>query len=172
MAYVVPDSKTIYMIISIPGHPVAKQANKITGKGKHVRQYSSQTKEEKRYEQLIMLQCRSASHKPFIGAIRVDYEFIAERPKCHFGTGKNSHILKKNTPIHWIVKKNDFDNMLKFVNDRCSNKKPTKNKKGTIITPEIEMIWVDDCQIVCWSGEKRYCHHNEEPKTVLKISEV
>lgn len=139
--------------IIIPGKPVAKQANKINSKDKHPRQYSSQAKDEKRFEAIIAEQCKG--HKPYSGALRVIYEFVVARPKSHFGTGKNSHILKKTAPVHWIVKKNDFDNMLKFVNDRCSG-----------------LVWVDDCQIIEFSGSKRYCYHNEEPKTVLRVYEL
>lgn len=162
------------MKIIIPGKPIAKQANKISTNinvikkliqqdrikeaikacnNFFIRQYSSQSKDEKRYHQIISEQCQS--HKPYAGALRVDYEFISARPKSHFGTGKNSHILKKSAPVHWIVKRNDFDNMLKFVNDRCSS-----------------LIWVDDCQIITGKFDKRYCLHKEEPKTILYISQI
>ena len=140
------------MEIVIMGQPVAKQANKITCRGQKPRQYSSQKLIETRYERDILIQCKEEDHNPFTGAIRVDYQFIAARPKSHFGTGKNSHILKPSAPAFWIVKKNDFDNMLKFLNDRCSS-----------------FVWVDDCQIIVWTGEKRYCYHNEEARTILKV---
>ena len=33
---------------------------------------------------------------PTTGAVRVSCLFTFARPKCHFGTGRNAHILKAN----------------------------------------------------------------------------
>ena len=47
--------------------------------------------------------------------------FYCKRPKNHYKTGKNSHVLKDSSPKYNINNK-DLDNMVKFVLDALNDK--------------------------------------------------
>lgn len=47
--------------------------------------------------------------------------FYCKRPKTHYKTGKNAHILKDTSPKYNINNK-DLDNMVKFVLDALNDK--------------------------------------------------
>jgi Holliday junction resolvase RusA-like endonuclease len=53
--------------------------------------------------------------------IRCVLNFYCKRPKNHYKTGKNSHVLKDNSPKYNINNK-DLDNMVKFVLDALNDK--------------------------------------------------
>ena len=53
---------------------------------------------------------------PFNGPLFVKMTFKFSRPKCHYRTGKYSHLLKDNAPHH-VTGTPDLDNMIKFVGD-------------------------------------------------------
>lgn len=56
--------------------------------------------------------------------------FYSKRPKSHYKSGKQSNILKDNSPKYNTNNK-DLDNMVKFVLDALNNK-----------------LYEDDCQII------------------------
>ena len=64
------------------------------------------------------------------GPVRLSVQFYLARPKCHFGTGKNSGALKSVAPQHHIQKP-DTDKLLRCVQDAL---------KG--------VVWRDDCQVI------------------------
>ena len=70
--------------------------------------------------------------------IRCNLNFYCKRPKSHYKTGKNSHILKDVAPKYNTNNK-DLDNMVKFILDALNDK-----------------LYVDDCQIVELSCKKLY----------------
>ena len=53
--------------------------------------------------------------------IKCILHFYCKRPKNHYKSGKNSHILKETSPIYNINNK-DLDNMVKFVLDALNDK--------------------------------------------------
>jgi len=89
---------------------------------------------------------------PFEGPIETVMVFYMPRPKNHYGTGKNSGILKKIVDFfHW--KKPDGDNLQKFVWDALNG-----------------IYWKDDSQIAKWSGMKLYT--DLQPRTEIVISQL
>lgn len=58
----------------------------------------------------------SAPAVPFDCPIRLDCTFYFPRPKSHYRTGANAHLLKDNAP-EWKISKPDRDNLDKFVLD-------------------------------------------------------
>ena len=70
--------------------------------------------------------------------IKCNLNFYCKRPKSHYKTGKNSHILKDNSPKYNTNNK-DLDNMVKFVLDALNDK-----------------LYVDDCQIIEITCKKLY----------------
>lgn len=70
--------------------------------------------------------------------IKCSLNFYCKRPKTHYKTGKNSHILKDSSPKYNTNNK-DLDNMVKFVLDALNDK-----------------LYNDDCQIVEINCKKMY----------------
>jgi len=62
--------------------------------------------------------------------IKCTLQFYCKRPKNHYKSGKNSHILKDNAPVYNVNNK-DLDNMVKFVLDALNDK-----------------LYLDDSQII------------------------
>jgi len=102
--------------------------------------------------------------KPFLhgepvgGPVRVDVEFIFERPKGHFGTGRNSGVLKPAAP-HWHTRGmgtngGDRDNLDKAVLDALT-------QVG---------LWKDDGQVCDGSVRKRFAEQGERPGAVISVS--
>lgn len=112
--------------------------------------YNSQETEESKW----LWQVKSQLEEEFVplsGAVAIKVEFFMPRPKSHYGTGKNSGILKKTAPISH-TKKPDIDNLLKLVYD-CLNR----------------VAWKDDsCIFECYA-KKQY---SETPRTEITISEA
>lgn len=129
----------------IPGKPIHKKRPRFTTRSGFVRTYNSQHKEEETVRRHLREQYRG---QPITVAIKVDIIFKMPRPKSHYGTGKNSSILKKKAPqYHTVVP--DEDNLKKFIYD-CMNK----------------IIWRDDSLVVESHCIKRY---GEKPETVISI---
>jgi len=53
--------------------------------------------------------------------IKCGLHFYSTRPKNHYKSGKNAHILKETAPKHNVSNK-DLDNMVKFVLDALNDK--------------------------------------------------
>jgi Holliday junction resolvase RusA-like endonuclease len=70
--------------------------------------------------------------------IKCNLNFYCKRPKSHYKTGKNSHVLKDTAPKYNTNNK-DLDNMVKFILDALNDK-----------------LYVDDCQIVEITCKKLY----------------
>lgn len=87
--------------------------------------------------------------KPIDAPVRIDCYFYFPRPKSHYGTGKNSGVLKANAPV-WYFSKPDRDNLDKFVLDAM---------KGIILR--------DDCYACAGEIEKKY---SEQPRTEIVIT--
>ncbi len=64
------------------------------------------------------------------GAVQLDLHFMFLRPKSHYRTGKNSHLLKDDAPKHHLQKP-----------DRCKLERCTEDAMKHV-------VWVDDCQVV------------------------
>ena len=54
--------------------------------------------------------------KVLLGPLRIRLVFYFNRPKHHYGSGRNSQVLRANAD-HWHTKKGDIDNLAKFVLD-------------------------------------------------------
>ena len=95
----------------VHGLPKAQARHRAVSRGKFVHIYSPMTewRESVKYE--------AARHKPIIAqALDVKMAFYFDRPKSHFGTGRNSGKLKSSAP-RYHTKKPDVDNLAKAVLD-------------------------------------------------------
>ena len=84
--------------------------------------------------------------------IKCTLHFFCKRPKNHYKTGKNAHILKDTAPTYNTNNK-DLDNMVKFVLDALNNK-----------------LYTDDCLIIEINCIKTYS--NSDGYIYAKFEEI
>jgi Holliday junction resolvase RusA-like endonuclease len=108
--------------------------------------YNDQQTEESR----ALMEIRQQWQRPTLsGPISVDLTFVFQRPKSHYGTGKNDGVLKTTAPqLH--TKKPDLDNCCKFYLDVCNSE-----------------VWLDDSIIFYLSAKKIY---GDQPCTKIVIA--
>jgi len=138
------------MKIVIKGKPIAKKRPRFARVGKFVRTYNQQETEEGRW----LWEALPQIPEVLDGPVKMECEFVFERPKSHFGTGRNSGKLKPSAP-DFHVQKPDADNCLKFLKD-CLNKQ----------------AYNDDCQVVDERAVKRWAEPGETERTVIVLEGV
>lgn len=130
-------------------HYVKKALNIFRGFKAFVSIYSAQKKETQEVRKQIIQQF---DLKPFLTPLKLYIDFYIERPKSHYGTGRNSLKVKPSSPKYHI-KRPDNDNMQKFIMD-CMN----------------GIVYKDDSQAVCVVAWKLYT--SGEGKTVVTVEEL
>jgi Holliday junction resolvase RusA-like endonuclease len=88
---------------------------------------------------------------PIDKACRVRYVFAFSRPKSHYGSGKNSQVLKPSAP-EYHTKKPDLTKLIRSTEDALTG-----------------IVWKDDCQTSQYHGEKRYCEPWEHEGCIISI---
>ena len=74
---------------------------------------------------------------------------VFPRPKTHYGTGKNSALLKHSAPSHPTSRlTGDVDKLARALLDGLTGQ---------------HLLWVDDSQVTSLSIAKRYANLNEPP---------
>ncbi len=92
---------------------------------------------------------RSEGAFPITGPIYVTMRFSFQRPKAHYGTGKNAGRLKDNAPhLHPSVP--DLDKLIRAVNDGITD----------------SGMWQDDAQVVTLYATKFY---SEQPGVTVEV---
>ena len=76
---------------------------------------------------------------PLRGPIGMTVTFVMERPKFHYGTGKNERKLKESAPPYPVARP-DLDKLVRSVFDSITDAK----------------LWVDDSQVVWVQTKKVY----------------
>ena len=79
--------------------------------------YDPSKKEKEDFVKLIETLPSEKMSKP----IKCVLHFYSTRPKSHYKSGKNAHILKETAPKYNVCNK-DLDNMVKFVLDALNDK--------------------------------------------------
>lgn len=81
------------------------------------------------------------------------FEFIKPRPKSHYGTGRNAHLLKDSAPA-------------------APGSRPDGIKLARAIEDALsKVVYTDDSRIVSHLIEKRYCDRLEPERVRIKIIE-
>ena len=86
-----------------------------------------------------------------MGALEVNMTFAFKRPKSHYRTGKNSHLLKNSAPI-FCTNRKDLDNIFKFYADAMN-----------------KIIYEDDSQIIRTCIHKKWT--KEAPYVEIEIED-
>lgn len=94
-------------------------------------------------------ECPSFGPEP----VRLVVEFVFPRPKSHFGTGRNAHLVKASAARFPAKNLGDLDNLTKLVKDALNG-----------------IAYDDDSQIVQMLAAKRWAAVGEDPHTSIQIS--
>jgi Holliday junction resolvase RusA-like endonuclease len=89
--------------------------------------------------------------KPITGPVRLWVVFYLERPKSHYGTGRNASILKPQAP-RWHAIRADATKLLRGLEDAL---------KG--------IAWIDDGQVAHQEAKKLWAN---SPSTLVAIMEL
>lgn len=89
---------------------------------------------------------------PSTGPIALTLTFRIQRPKYHYGTGRNAGVLKDRYVGAWPITQPDRDKLERAVCDALT-----------------KVVWVDDSQVVTGPTEKRY---SERPGVHVVVREL
>lgn len=134
--------------LKVNGNPKALKRHRTFRKGDFTGSYDP-SKDDKASFLAVAHQYRP--DKPFDEPLYVKFTFSFKRPKNHFRTGKNAHLLKDNAP-RFHTSTPDMDNLIKFVCDSLNG-----------------VFWSDDKIICLINAEKVY---SSVPQIEVQISRI
>lgn len=140
--------KDLNIEITVLGDPKAQKRHRHARMGNFVKVYDPSSADKGDFLSIIQ---SKAPEKPLDCALLVEAEFYFSRPKSHYKTGKNSHILRDNNPV-WHTSRNDVDNLLKFCLDAMN-----------------KIYWKDDAIIAQCTIKKQY---SDNPRTEIRITKL
>lgn len=129
--------------------PIPAKRPKAFKRGSFIRFYDEQAKIKKEYRARI--KSMIGGMKPIDGPIFLVMTFYMPRPLSHYGTGRNTGILKPNAP-KYHSQKPDEDNLSKFYKDVMS-----------------KLVYVDDARV---TGTFPWKHYSKKGGTVIKIYSI
>lgn len=144
--------KPIY--IDVQGNPVAKKRPRFVRRGVGVKVYNPSEKDEAAFLSLVAVLFEEA---PLLtGPVHIKLTFVMQRPKSHYGTGRNENKLKVSAPIYHTTTP-DCDNLAKLVMDALNG-----------------YMWVDDAQVTKVDVWKTYHEKDDQfgPRTLITVYEV
>lgn len=134
--------------LRIPGKPVGKKRPRFARGGKFTTTYNDQRTDEGKF---ILFLRESYSGAVEYGPLRIDCEFVFDRPKSHYGTGRNAGKIKQSSPQYHVIKP-DKDNLEKFVFDCMEG-----------------VVFHNDSQVYAGETVKRYADVGESAHTNIRI---
>jgi Holliday junction resolvase RusA-like endonuclease len=131
--------------ITVPGTPIPLQRHR-TGKGRTYLPARS-----KAYRELVQAAWMQAG-RPCLGdaPLVMSMRFHIERPRSHFGTGRNANTLKPKAIT--TIPPGDIDNYCKATLDSLST-----------------LAYTDDRQVVCLSGVHKCWADSDGPRAVVEL---
>lgn len=127
----------------VPGTPVPKGSakafmNKHTG---NIAVMQDNAERQKPWASSISYTAmqRMNFQKPVAGAVELSVSFFMPRPKAHYGTGKNSGVIKDSCKLTHHVSKPDLDKLIRCVKDALTG-----------------VAWNDDSQVIHVHAKKVY----------------
>lgn len=121
----------------VPGEPIPQGSTRAfmhNGKPK----VTNQTPKLRKYRRELVKALKDAGAPFFDGPLAVNLVFYLDRPKSHYGTGKNADKRKDSSPYHHLTRP-DLDKLARSVLDALT---------GTVVK--------DDSQVVTIVCHKRY----------------
>ncbi len=89
-------------------------------------------------------------YEPLDAAVHLELQFRMPRPKSHYRTGRNAHLLKSSAPLHHAVKP-DLTKLVRSTEDALTG-----------------IIWRDDAQVISGSYSKTYA--DETAGVAIKLT--
>lgn len=132
--------------LQILGDPKPQKRHRSVRMGNFNRQYDPSAADKGDFLSIVQ---KYAPETPYATPLQLDLRFYFTRPKSHYKTGKNAHLLKDNPPEYHTARP-DVDNLSKFVMDALN-----------------KIYWKDDSYIVSLNVQKMY---SENPRTEIEIS--
>jgi crossover junction endodeoxyribonuclease RusA len=86
------------------------------------------------------------------GPLAMEARFVFNRPRSHYRTGKNAHLLRDDAPI-FVNQTPDIDKILRSTLDGLTE----------------AAVWVDDSRVVSLIATKRYANEGEAPGAYIRI---
>ena len=136
------------LTFTVPGNPVALKRHRTFRRGTFTGQYDPSKGDKADF---ITIAMQSRPERPLDEPLEVNFVFCFQRPKSHYGSGKNSDKLKPTAPAYHTGKP-DADNLVKFVCDSLNG-----------------LFWRDDSIICRATAIKMY---GEQPRTEITIKGV
>ena len=134
----------------IPGNPTALKRHRAYRFGCGTRMVDPSAGDKADFLTIAM------EHKPDVPLdvpLHVGITFVFARPKGHYGTGKNAHLLKPSAP-YFMTSTPDTDNLTKFIGDALNG-----------------IFWKDDSCIVRLEGLKVYAN-DHRPRVMITICDA
>lgn len=92
--------------------------------------------------------------RPYQCPVRVEFVFFMPRPKFHFGSGKNAHLIKESAPQYHTVKP-DALKLARSTEDALTG-----------------IVFDDDAANVSIQSEKRWCNYGEQSGVLIRIKRL
>jgi hypothetical protein len=140
--------------LTVLGDPKGQPRPKAFSRGGHARVYDPGTAEGWKSQIAVAAKEIGAVGLMLDTPLKVDITCYFRRPKSHYRTGKNAHLLRNNAP-KWNSSKPDRDNLDKAICDALTH-------LG---------VWRDDAQVVDGHAPRKL-FSDGAPRTVITISEA
>ena len=127
-----PEDTRRYVIV--PGVPAPQGSKRHVGNGRMI----ESSKHVGPWRERVALAAYNECPRPIPGALRVSLLFTLPRPKSHYRTGRNSHLLRETAPDHPIGKP-DVDKLARAILDALTG-----------------IWWDDDSRVVSLDAVKIY----------------
>lgn len=133
---------------TVPGNPVALKRHRTVRVGKFNKNYDPSEGDKADF---LTKAIENKPEIPWDEPLFVKFVFCFSRPKSHYRSGKNSHLLKEAAP-KWHTGVPDFDNLEKFVGDALNG-----------------IFWKDD-KVICSSATDKI--YGPQPYIQIQISKL
>lgn len=135
-----------FIQLQVLGEPTAQKRHRSVRMGSFNRQYDPSASDKGDFLSIVQ---KYAPQTPFAVPLHLELQFYFTRPKSHYKTGNNAHLLKDN-PAVYHTSRPDVDNLSKFVMDALN-----------------KIYWKDDSYIVSCSVQKLY---SDNPRTFIELT--
>lgn len=138
------------LVLELAGDPIARAEPNIVRFGQRYGMADSDATKKGKRDWFSTWQ-NAGSPRLIDGPIQCELLIVVDRPKSHFGTGRNADLLKPTAP-RFPETKPDISNVLKLVEDALKSR-----------------AFRDDSQIVGLTATKRYAVDGERPYTRVEL---
>ena len=135
--------------VFVCGIPVGQPRPRARRAGKRIIMYDPKTAHK--WRETVAMVAGAAIKRQLEGPLDVSLVFFFPRPKSHYGTGKNSDVLKASAPTYH-TQKPDIDNVCKSTLDAMN-----------------DVVYGDDKQVVKLLAEKRWAHQPGQAGLALRV---